>query len=140
MDNEYGLDVQCVGLIHEEQGVLKVTACPKWSQGVFTSRTLAPQKALLNIKNKSKQFKFFFFGPCYRVCGGYLLGSMILKREKKNDLRHLKIIMFMPIGIPFLENSHGILCFVSIPPNTIRRFFMLCLHTSKYIKKNLGSL
>jgi hypothetical protein len=29
----------------------------------------------------------------------------------------------MPIGIPFLENPHGILCFVSIPPNTLRKFW-----------------
>lgn len=27
----------------------------------------------------------------------------------------------MPIGIPFLENPHGILCFVSIPPNTLEK-------------------
>jgi hypothetical protein len=38
-----------------------------------------------------------------------------IKMGKRNDLRHFKKIMFMPIGIPFLENSHGILCFVSIP-------------------------
>jgi hypothetical protein len=38
-------------------------------------------------------------------------------------LRHFKKIMFMPIDIPFLENSHGILCFVSIPWNTLRKIW-----------------
>jgi hypothetical protein len=82
--------------MHEEQGVLKETTCPKWSQGVLTFRTFAPQRSLPNIKkNQSNFFLFFYFlfyfyFLCLVICGGYLLGSMRLKREKEMILRHLR--------------------------------------------------
>jgi len=63
--------------------------------------------ALPNIKNKSKQFNLKKFLPCYRVCGGYLLGFMILKRKKQTIWGISINIMFTPIGIPFLETPMG---------------------------------